>query len=349
MHRFKILLAGLLFGLVLSPGVSAQEGGDDGEDSVVELAPPPPPCGTQPITVARLQWPSAEILAEIHARVLAIGLDCETRVVPGDLGASGSSMGTTGQPAVVPEMWITRIADIWNQAIKSQKVRQAGSSYDDPVLEGWFIPDYVAAAHPELTSVAALAANAPVFARDGAPGRFISCPLDWGCSVVNRNLIRAFGLLAAFEIVEPANRFELDTLIAEAVSRREPIVFYYWQPNAVLAQFSFQRLQLGAYDSEAFACLGQRICGSPVPSDFAPDPVVIALAEWVFLEAPQVAAYFQRARMPVAEMNRLLAALSEPGATVETVAESFVIERGEVWRPWVGLSVIAGDTQETDQ
>ena len=43
---------------------------------------------------------------------------------------------------------------------------------------------------------------------------------------------------------QPANRFELDTLIAEAVSRHEPILFYYWQPNSVLAQFAFKSLDL---------------------------------------------------------------------------------------------------------
>ena len=41
-------------------------------------------------------------------------------------------------------------------------------------------------------------------------------------------------------------------------------------------------------------------------SGFAPDPVVVAVAEWVYLDAPQVAAYFARARMPFAEMNTLL-------------------------------------------
>ena len=36
-------------------------------------------------------------------------------------------------------------------------------------------------------------------------------------------------------------------------------------------------------------------------------------------------------------MNLMLKELGEPGATIETVADRFVAERGEVWRPWVGL------------
>ena len=180
-------------------------------------------------------------------------------------------------------------------------------------------------------------AHAAEFGDGGGRGKFISCPIDWGCAVVNRNMLRAYGLDQSFDIVEPANRFELDTLIAEAVGRQEPILFYYWQPNAVLAQFSFKPVKLAAYERDAFLCMGRTVCATPTPTGFAPDPVVVALAEWVYLDAPQVAAYFGRARMPFAEMNKMLQQLGEAGETMESVADRFVTERGEVWRPWVGL------------
>lgn len=309
-----------------------------GESAAEDAAPiaPPPPCGRQPITMARMQWPSSALLAEIHARLLTAHFACEVRVQESDMATVASSMGANGQPAVAPEMWVTRIAEIWNAAIQGQNVRQGGSSYADQVFEGWFVPDYAVEAMPELITIDGLKAQAGALGT-GRP-RFISCPIDWGCNLINRNLLRAHGLDQVFEIVEPGNRFEFDTLIAEAVSRREPIVFYYWRPNAILAQFAFQSVELGAYDKDNFLCLGRTACASPQPTGFAPDPVIIAVAEWVYLDAPQVASYFQRARMPFAEMNAMLLQLSEPGASVETVAERFVADRGAVWRPWVGLT-----------
>jgi glycine betaine/proline transport system substrate-binding protein len=36
-------------------------------------------------------------------------------------------------------------------------------------------------------------------------------------------------------------------------------------------------------------------------------------------------------------MNKMLQQLGEPGATLESVADRFVSERAEIWRPWVGL------------
>lgn len=344
MVRFLMVL-----GLLALVGSSALA-----QDSVSSLPPPgavpdepssassaepatPAPCGGQTITIARMQWPSAELLAEIHARIVKQAFGCDVQVVPGDLAATASSMGASGQPAVAPELWITRVADVWNGAIKTQEVRQAGATYADPVFEGWFIPDYVATAHPELKSAADLKTLWKEFAPvGGKKGRFISCPPDWGCSVVNRNLLRANGLTDLFDVVEPANRFELDTLISEAESRKQPILFYYWQPNAVLAQFAFKSLDLGPYNKDAFLCLGRVACSDPKPSGFSPDPVIVALAQWVYLEAPEVAAYFQRAHMPFSEMNALLQNLNEPGATIEGVADAFVAARGEIWQPWVG-------------
>lgn len=342
------ILLGLALGLVLTFPVLAQDSitslppaspsqADDGDTSSAADAGPPPPCGTQTITIAEMQWPSAQLLAEIHARLLKQNFDCDVEIVPGDLASTGSSMGANGQPAVAPELWITRISDIWNAALKTQEVRQAGVTYTDPVFEGWFIPDYVAAAHPDLKTPADLKKYAKEFAPPGGKkGRFISCPPDWACSVINRNMLKANGLADDFDIVEPANRFELDTLISEAESRKQPIVFYYWQPNAVLAQFGFRALDLGPFNKDNFGCLGKVACPNPQPSGFAADPVIVALAQWVYLEAPEVAAYFQRAHMPFSEMNTLLQNLNEPGATVQSVADAFVAARGAVWQQWVG-------------
>jgi glycine betaine/proline transport system substrate-binding protein len=311
-------------------------------------AAPSPPCGTQPMTIARMAWPSAALLAEIHSRLLTAYFQCNVTVQEGDLAATGSSMGALGQPAVAPELWVSRIADIWNSAMQGQKVRQAGLTYAEPVFEGWFVPDYAAQQWPEVTTTEGLKAHAADFgdATSGGRGKLISCPVDWGCAIVNRNLLRAYGLDQSFEIVEPANRFEMDTLIAEAVGRKQPILFYYWQPNAILSQFAFKPVALPPYNHDAFQCMGRTSCSAPTPTGFAPDPVVVALAEWVYLDAPQVAAYFSRAHMPFAEMNLMLQQLGEPGATAETVADRFIAERGEVWRPWVGLPAQAPEAAQ---
>ncbi len=243
-------------------------------------------------------------------------------------------MGSTGQPAAAPEMWVTRIADVWNGAMDGQQVRSAAPSYDSTTFEGWFLPAY--ATDPAAPPKAAELSQTLLPSTVEGPIPFISCPVDWACSVINRNLVRAHGLEALVDIVEPANRFEMDRLIAEAVSRKQPFLFYYWQPNAVLDQLDFVPVDMGAYSEEAMKCLAERDCAQPLPSAFASEVVVTAVGDWVFAQIPAVAAYFQRATMPLAVMDELLAQLNLPEATVESVADRFVAERQDVWGAWVG-------------
>jgi glycine betaine/proline transport system substrate-binding protein len=339
-HLKRLLQGALTTGAMLlaMPALAQITVLDQAQDAAAPAAAtspeaPAPICGRQPLTIARMSWPSAELLAEIHARILAREYGCDVRVTPGDLAATASSMGSSGQPAVAPEMWVNRIASAWNAAVEAQMLRPAASSYAQGQFEGWFMPGYMAQAHPGLT-LAGLAAAMPGI-DGGRPVQFISCPADWACAVINRNLVAALGLGGLVEFTEPANRFEMDRLIAGAVSRKEPVLFYYWQPNAVLAQFDFVALDMGEYDEAAAKCLAQRACANPLPSAFASETVVVALAEWVFAEIPAIAAYFQRTSIEFGTMNALLAQLNEPGATVEGVAERFVTERGDVWGSWV--------------
>lgn len=294
-----------------------------------------PVCGTETISIARMQWPSAAILAHVHAGILTSQFGCDVQVVAGDLNATTSSIATTGRPLVAPEVWLSRVAAIWNSALETGRVRQAAPTYTGGPLEGWFVPDYVASDNAALKSPADLADHWQVFA-DGKPrARFLSCPADWACSIINDNLIKAYGLDQRFDIVEPASRFALDEVLAGAVSRHEPILFYYWQPNGVLAQLGFTPLDMGAFDSSALSCLAESECADPAPSSFPPEQVVIAISDDLFTLAPALAAYFQRASMPLDEMNRLLAFMSETGISPDQTADHFIETRPEIWQPWV--------------
>lgn len=311
---------------------------DSAQDGATQPAPAgaaAAPCGTRPLTIARMNWPSAAILAEIHSRILAVEFGCQVQVVPADMGGAVSSMGSTGQPQIAPELWVNRVADLWNGAMERQQVRSAAPTYTQSVFEGWFMPASLAAAFSATPAAADLASALPQV-QGGTPLRFISCPTDWACSIINRNLVVAHGLGDIVDIVEPANRLEMDRLIAEGLNRREPFLFYYWQPNAILAQLDFVAIDMGEYDEAAAQCLAGRACADPKASAFPSDNVVIAVAERVFTETPAIAGYLQRASLPLEEMNRMLAQLNEPGATAETVADGFIAERGDLWTEWIG-------------
>lgn len=320
------------------------------------------PCGNRTISIARMQWPSSIVLAHIHAIILTEQLGCRVEVIAGDMAATASSMVSTGEPAIAPELWVTRITQIWNGAIETGRIRIEGVVFSGGATQGWFLPPQLAEKLPDLFQVkdlrrALVSLNNPHAQNDDEQGqevlgdesaqvevvqtpnstriKFISCPPDWACSVINKNLLTAYGLTEMFELVEPANRFEMDTLIAQSVSRQEMIVFYYWQPNAVLAQFDFVALDMGGFEEENFKCLAQRNCVAPKPSSFANEKAFIVASDWVSQDAPLVAQYLGKAILPLKEMNRMLNWQAEGAFSFEELAARFVSEREEIWRPWV--------------
>jgi len=289
------------------------------------------------LTIAALQWPSAAILAHIHAQILSENLGCEVQVVAGELGATTSSIATTGTPDVVPELWAGRVASVWNSAVAAQKVRPAAPTFDGGPFEGWFVPDYVVKNNPGLGSVLDLNAYWQVFSKPGADrGTLVSCPEDWACAIINANMLKAFGLERRFEIVQPKDRFTLDQTIGAAISKHQPLLFYYWQPNGLVSRLNLAPLDMGAFDADAMACLANRACEALRPSSFGHEDVVIAVTERVFADAPRVATYFERATMPIAEMNAALAWQNAAGASAADTAAHFVAERGDIWRKWIG-------------
>src|SRR5690606_2656583 len=282
------------------------------------------PCATPEFTIAAMPWPSSEILAHVHALLIEDRFDCRVRVFAGDPSATLSSMGTTRQPAAAPEVWASRVPEAWNAAIQAGGVRSAGPTFSGGPLEAWFVPSYVIAASSDLTSAAALAENAAAFAEEGEAARCYSCPEDWACSILNRNLLAAYGLAAHFAVITPRDRADLDQALAAAVAENQPIVTYYWQPNALVARLDLVPLDMGGFDENAMFCAAQPDCVPFTPTAFPEETVVDALADWVFTDAPLVAAYFERARMPIEEMNQLLAWQIDNDARPEEVAAHFI-------------------------
>lgn len=295
------------------------------------------PCATPEFTIAAMPWASGEILAHIHAQLIEAELGCRVRVMAGDAAGTLAAISATRQPAAAVEVWASRVPDIWNAAAEAGNLRAAGPAYGAGTMEAWFVPDYVMTNNPGLVSATSLRDHWQVFAQAGeetAP--FWSCPAEWACAVLNPNLLAGHRLTDRFTVVVPEDRSALDQALAGAVAERRPILSYYWQPNALVAQLDLVPLDMGAVDEDALACAAESVCVPFQPTAFPADIVVNVLASWVFSDAPAVARYFERAQMPLAEMNRLLAWQIEQGADAARVAAHFIATGEAVWSGWTG-------------
>jgi len=164
-------------------------------------------CGTkEPITVAEMTWLSAGTLAYVTKSILSEGYGCNVQIVPGDTVPTATSMLTKGEPDIAPELWVSTVKSTWDQMLAKGTIYKAGDIFASGGQEGWWIPDYVAEAHPEIRSVSDLKDHWQVFEDASAPGkgRFYACPPGWGCEIITNNLIKALASTPPMKSTRPA-------------------------------------------------------------------------------------------------------------------------------------------------
>ena len=129
-------------------------------------------CGTDDkITVAEMTWLSASTLAYVTQRILADGYGCNAELVPGDTVPTATSMLSKNEPDIAPELWVSTAESIWVKMMEKGNVYKANDIFAGGGEEGWWIPDYVAAEHPQVKSVEDLKDNWEIFEGRLQPGQ----------------------------------------------------------------------------------------------------------------------------------------------------------------------------------
>ena len=300
-------------------------------------------CGTdRKIDIAEMTWPSAAALAHIHATILDKGFGCTVEIVTGDTVPTASSMLSRGTPAIAPELWTSTIEDAWAEGIEEGSVVQLADAITDGTVEGWFIPDYVQNANPELVTAQDVIARPDLFPdpEDPSKGRLYSCPPGWACELSTTALFDAYDMDETWNLFSPGSGGALDASIARAFTREEPILFYYWGPTAILGKYPAVALDMGETLPEVYACNTDSDCDEPAGVTAYPSsPAVVGAASWIAEDAPSVAEYFSKVGLTNAEISELLVFGDENQADAAETAENFLRTKQDVWTNWVPAEV----------
>ena len=200
-------------------------------------------CGD--VSVAEMDWQSASLLANIDVIILTHGYDCQASLVPGDTMATFTTMDMEGKPDVAPELWINAYRDEVDAAVKDGRLHIAARALSDGGVEGWWIPNYIAEAYPEIRTVRDALAHPELFPdpQDGSRGAVHNCPSGWNCRISTANLFKAYqAKLKGFDLVAAESGEALNKSIANAFENNRGWLGYYWAPTATLGKYEMVRL-----------------------------------------------------------------------------------------------------------
>jgi len=295
-------------------------------------------CGS--VTIAAMNWQSAELLAALDKFILEHGYGCNASIISSDTVPAFTSMIERGQPDIIPEGWVDLVPEVVGRGLAENKLVDIGASLSDGGQQGLFIPQYIADAHPDIKTIEDAFNHPEVFPSPDNPskGALYNGPQGYGGAVVTAQLFKAYdGEGKNFDLIDTGSAAGLDGSIARAYERREPIFVFYWEPTSLLGRYDMVRLGGVAFDeAEWKRCTSVGTCPDPKPNIWPPDRVrTIVTAQFAAQAAEPVLDYLKTRSWGNKTVNNLLAWMSENQATGEEGARYFLSNNKEMWRGWV--------------
>jgi glycine betaine/proline transport system substrate-binding protein len=301
-------------------------------------------CGR--VTVADMNWASAEFAAYVDKIILEKGYGCEIELVPGDTMPTSTSMMEKAEPDIAPELWRNAVREPLDRAVKENRLMYAAEILQEGGEEGWWIPQYIADANPGIKTVSDALKRADLFKHPEISGKgaVYGCPSGWNCQILMENLFKAYkGEDAGFELVDPGSSAGLDGSIAKAYERKQPWLGYYWAPTAILGKYPMVKLDMGVkHDAEAWnKCTSQPDCADPKPNAWARSEVYTVVTPRFAKASPDGMAYLSKRGWTNTVANEVLSYMSANQYTGEDGARYFLKKYPNLWMDWVSADVAA--------
>ena len=92
-------------------------------------------CGS--LTMAEMNWASAELMANVDKIILEEGYGCEVELVAGATMPTFTSMNEKGEPDVAGELWINAVREPLFAAMDEGRLMSAVEGPITQLGEGW--------------------------------------------------------------------------------------------------------------------------------------------------------------------------------------------------------------------
>jgi glycine betaine/proline transport system substrate-binding protein len=300
-------------------------------------------CGD--VTIASMNWQSAQVLSSIDKIILTKGYGCNATIVVGDTVPTITSMTEKGEPDIAPEGWIDLLPDVVNRGVKEGKLVIAATALSDGGVGGWWIPKYIADAHPDIKTIADALKHPELFPapEDPSKGAVFNGPQGWGATRVTGQMFKAFGAQkAGFVLVDPGSSAGLDGSLAKAYEHKQGWLGYYWSPTALLGKYDMVKLDHGVpFDEAEWKRCYTVVCPDPKPDAWPKDHVVTLVTANFAARGGVTMDYLKRRSWSNATVDKLLAWMSANQATGDDGAKYFLKNDAAVWTKWVPADVAA--------
>jgi glycine betaine/proline transport system substrate-binding protein len=242
---------------VLGLALTACGGAKVGEDSAGSGSGDSASCGT--FNLAVNPWVGYEADAAVVAYVAEHDLGC--KVTKKDLKEEIAWQGFgTGEVDTVLENW--GHDDLKKKYIIQQKTAVEAGPTGNKGLIGWYVPPWLAKAHPDITDWKNLNKYAANFktSESGGKGQL----LDGDPSYVTNDEALVKNLKLNFKVVYAGSETALIQAFRKAEKNKEWVIGYFYEPQWFLSEVPLVKVNLPAYKAGCDADAAKVACDYPV-------------------------------------------------------------------------------------
>ena len=203
------------------------------------------------ITFANVGWDSIQLNNALAGLVAEEVFGYTWTEVTGTTPISHEAL-IRGDLDVHIEEWTNNISS-YQVDLDAGKFVELGVNFDDN-YQGFYIPRYVADAHPDLKTVKDLAKYPDLFPdpEDASKGIIYGGMVGWEITEIMRKKVEAYGLGEYYNYLESGSDAVLNTAMVSAWDKQQPIVAYYWEPTWLLGKYDFVLLEDEPYDDALY-------------------------------------------------------------------------------------------------
>jgi glycine betaine/proline transport system substrate-binding protein len=286
------------------------------------------------VTLAVNPWDGSAADAEVAKDVLEKQLGVTVKIVDIDENAVWAGLDS-GQIDANLEVWPSGHAnDIKTYISDKKSVINAGLLGPTGKI-GWYIPKYVADAHPEYTSYQGLSSPAAAkyfaTAETGSKGQFLLG--DPSYVSYDEQIIKNLNL--PFKVVVGGGEAALITALGTAFKDKSALLFYFYQPQWANAKYALVAVKLPAVTPQCDASrLGQGKDGK-YNCDYPTDPLLKAVSAQLQTKNPKVFQFLQKMKWTGENQNLVTSYKNADGMTMEAAAQKWVDANSSVWKAWL--------------
>ncbi|MDQ1511658.1 MAG: glycine betaine/proline transport system substrate-binding protein [Actinomycetota bacterium] len=285
------------------------------------------------ITLAVNPWDGSAANANV-AKVILEKQGMTVKLTDIDENASWPALDSDSIDANL-EVWPSGHAKDVSTYVKTKKtVVDAGLIGPTGQID-WFIPKFVADAHPEYKTWEGLktAAAAKYFAtaETGDKGQFLLG--DPSYVSYDADIIKNLGL--PFKVVVGGGEAALITAIDTAFKDKTPLLFYFYNPQWANAKYDLVKVKLPAITAACTKSAADQGKDHKYACAYPPDHLFKAISVKLETKNAGAFAFLKKMKWTDADQNTVTKYKNVDGMTIAAAAQKWVDDNPTVWQAWL--------------